>query len=90
MIGKKLSPVLEEIQDTLIEYNGHKPNFTDEGFKAAIFIFHTALMDKMYELQVREDMPQDQKEIMAESCGNATRNLIKTFTDIDTHELYKK
>ena len=36
MIGKKLSPVLEEMEATLWEYeafNGAKPNYTLEGFR---------------------------------------------------------
>ena len=38
MIGKKLSPVLEEMEATLWEYeafNGAKPNYTLEGFRAS-------------------------------------------------------
>lgn len=42
MIGKKLSPVLEEMEATLWEYeafNGAKPNYTLEGFRASTKIF---------------------------------------------------
>lgn len=48
MIGKKLSPVLEEMETTLWEYeafNGAKPNYTLEGFRASTKIFMSALVD---------------------------------------------
>jgi hypothetical protein len=89
-IGEKLSPVLSEIKDTLLEFHDVKPEFTEEGFKAAVFIFHSALMDKMFDLQVREQIPFGSMCDMATKCGKATRELIKTFTNIDMHELYKK
>ena len=47
MIGKKLSPVLEEMEATLWEYeafNGAKPNYTLEGFRASTKIFMSALL----------------------------------------------
>jgi len=34
-------------------------------------------------------MPQEQREEMASSAGNEFRKLIKTYTGIDTHNLYK-
>lgn len=37
MIGIKISSILEEIEDTLVEFEanvGMKPNFTDDGFRA--------------------------------------------------------
>lgn len=57
MIGKKLSPVLEEMEATLWEYeafNGAKPNYTLEGFRASTKIFMSALLDKFFEKQQAE------------------------------------
>ncbi len=88
-IGKKLSHILVEIEETLLESYGTKPDFTDEGFRAAVFIFSSALMDKMYELQDKEDIPFESKKDMAMQCGVEIRELVKRFSDIDTHELYK-
>ena len=88
-LGKKLSPILSEIEDTLLENYETKPGFTDEGFRSSVFIFQSALLDKMWELQEKENISLKTREDMATKCGESIRSLIKTFTDIDTHDLYK-
>lgn len=91
-IGQKISPILVEIEDTLWEHEarqGGKPEFTIDGFRAAAKIFMAVLMDKMYEMQEKESMPQKERENMAEAAGKEFRKLVKTYTNIDTHELYK-
>ena len=92
MIGKKLSPILEEIEMTLLEFtaNEHtgKPEFTDEGFRASIYIFMTVFMDKIYNLQEDENIAMEDRMNMVENAGNDLRNLIKKYTDIDTHKIY--
>ena len=91
-IGQKISPILIEVENTLWEfeeYRGTKPDFPIEALRAAAKIMMAVLMDKMYELQDKENMPQEQREEMASSAGNEFRKLIKTYTGIDTHNLYK-
>ena len=88
-LGEKLSPILSEIEDTLLDNYETKPGFDNEGFRASIFIFQSALLDKMWELQEKENLPIETRADMAEKCGEAIRSLVKTFTDIDTHNLYK-
>lgn len=91
-IGEKLSPVLNEIEQTLWEHEawgGGQPHYTEEGFRAAVKIFMSALMDKMYILQQKEGFIVNDMEVMATSLGNQVRLLIKTYCDIDTHDLYK-
>jgi len=88
-LGKKLSPILSEIEDTLLENCETKPRFDDEGFRASVYIFQSALLDKMWELQEEEDITIEIREDMATKCGQSIRSLIKTFTDVDTHNLYK-
>ena len=93
MIGKKLSPILEEIEYTLWEFEangGLKPNYTTEGFRAATKIFMSALTDKIWELQQSEKIEMKDRINMAQKAGEDMRTLIKTYTDIDCHELYKK
>ena len=94
MIGKKLSPILNEIEDTLWEYelnSGEKPEFTIEGFRSSIKIFMSVIMDKMWELQDEENKIFDEKtrEEMAKKAGSDLRKFIKTYTNIDTVDLYK-
>jgi len=88
-LGKKLSPILSEIEDTLLENYETKPGFDDEGFRASVYIFQSALLDKMWELQEKENISIKDREDMATKCGESIRSLIKTFTDIDTFNLYK-
>lgn len=93
MIGKKISPILVEIEETLWEfeaYNGTKPEYTLDGFRASIKIFMSALMDKMWELQGNEKLSLEDRSAMAEKVGNEVRKLVKVYTDIDTHKLYEK
>lgn len=87
-LGTQFSPILEEIADALLENYETKPEFTLEGFKAALYIFQSALMDKMYTLQTTEEIPNDIKMDMALKLGGDLRELIKTYCNIDTHELY--
>jgi hypothetical protein len=61
---------------------------TDAGFAAAVHILHEACLTKMWILQERERMPQADREAMAEAFGAQLRDIIKIFTDIDTHNFY--
>ena len=93
MLGQKLSPILEEISDAILDhqvYLGTKTEFTIEGFKAAIHIFSAVLMDKMFELQGDEKLDKEDRLNMCQKCGEEIRKLVKTYTDIDTIELFKK
>jgi hypothetical protein len=87
-LGTAFSPILEEISDALLENYERKPEFTMEGFKAALYIFQSALLDKMYTLQTHEEIPNEIKLDMALKLGEDLRDMIKTYCNIDTHDLY--
>ena len=90
-IGEKLSPILVEIEDTLINhavYNGEKPEFTDEGFRAGIKIFMDVMMDKLYEVQMAQGKSIVNASKEAAMMGYYIRALILQYTNIDTHNLY--
>lgn len=92
-IGEKLSPVLNEIEQTIWEHEiwgGGQPHYTDEGFRAAVKIFMSALLDKMFNLQTTENLDISDRAAMAESLGKEVRRMVKTYCDIDTHELYEQ
>jgi hypothetical protein len=92
MIGKKLSPILSEIESTLIEYElniNRPPEYTDEGFRASVKIFLSVMLDKMWKLQEDEGIDINTRADMAEKLGNELRNIIRVYTNIDTHSLYK-
>ena len=92
MIGKKLSGVLHEIELALLEFEANvarPPEYTDEGFRAAVKIFMSAMLDKMWKLQENEDIDIDTRADMAKKLGNELRNMVRVYTNIDTHNLYK-
>lgn len=92
MIGKKISPILVEIEETLWEFEANTPSppeYTEKGFRASLKIAMSAIMDKMWELQTDEDIDLNIRIAMADKVGNEFRQLVKTYTNIDTHDLYK-
>ncbi|NBP66122.1 MAG: hypothetical protein EBU66_15855, partial [Bacteroidetes bacterium] len=66
-----------------------KANYSDADFFACIFIFQTALMDKMFDLQNEEKMSMQDRENMAQKCGEELRKFVKVYTGLDTYELAK-
>ena len=91
-IGEKLSPILEEIEATLLEYEEQElgqPLYTEAGFRAASKIFFSVIMDEMWDLQVDIGMPMEDRLVMAEEAGLDIKKLIMKYTGIDTHKLYK-
>jgi|688.fasta_scaffold01045_39 hypothetical protein len=84
---------LELIANDLLNQNAdakgdeNKPNYSKRDFMNATIIFQTALMDKMYDNQDYDKMDIDNRMKMAESCGFALRNLIHTYTGLDTHKI---
>ena len=92
MIGQNISPILEEIENAIWafeENDGQKPEYTKEGFRAAIKIFMSILMDKIWELQQDEKIDMDDRVYVVQKAGEDVRKLVKTYTDIDCHKLYE-
>lgn len=83
---------LELIANDLLEQNveakgnENKPNYSNRDFMNATIIFQTALMDKMWDNQDYDCMPMQDRMNMSESCGKALRDLIHTYTGLDTHK----
>lgn len=80
-------PILKEIVSGLLETAEIKPNFSDNAFLDSILIFQTVFMDKVYDCQEYDKMEHKQRLKMVNSAGNNLRELIKTYTGIDTIEL---
>lgn len=87
-LGKEYSPILVEIENGLIDTVALKPNYTTDGFRAAVYIFQSAIFDKMIDLQEQENMSDEDCELMAKNLGEELRNFIFRFTAIDTHKLF--
>jgi len=92
MIGQKISPILGEIENTLWEFEAnkaYKAEYTVEGFRAAVKLFMSAMLDKMWEHQESLEMPQEDRILMAERLGSEIRAVIMAYTGIDSHKLYE-
>jgi hypothetical protein len=84
---------LELIANDLLTQNAeaigdeNKPNYSNRDFMNALIIFQTALMDKMFDTQNYDGMSMGDRMAMAQSCGEALRKLIHTYTNLDTHKV---
>jgi hypothetical protein len=90
-VGEKISIVAEHLSDMLLQNEisneDTPPGFTDEGLSSIIHLFSGALMDRVWALQEREEMDFEDRVAMIESLGEKIREIVKTYADIDTHEL---
>ena len=68
---------------------GKKIDYSEEAFNASVIIFMNVVLTKMWELCEKENIDMKDRENMADSLGNELRNLIKTYTNIDTHESFR-
>lgn len=89
-LGQKLSPILKEIADTVVENIGIKPNYDENALRDVTTIFMDVVMDKMHDLQVAEKMDMQTACDMAEQCGGELRAFVKKWCNVDTHEFYNK
>jgi len=92
MIGEDISLILEKIEVLLWSheiYEKTRPEYPIEGFRAATKIFMSVILDKMWELQEKENMTMENRKKMAEKAGDDLKNLIKVYTNIDTFTFYE-
>jgi len=90
--GKKLTPVLESISDGIWEFESYElgqPNYDDVALEYASKIFISVMMDKIWNLQQEEDMPMEERMKMVIKCGEDIKKIIKTYTDMDSHDFFK-
>lgn len=76
------------IENHLLSNSDTKPNFSNESFRAISYIFLTAIIDKLFDLQMNEGIELEDSKKMAESCGNELKKFVKIYTGIDTEEFY--
>lgn len=85
--------VLYEIEQIIIDHAAYRKKpfgFNKVSLRSASMIMMQAIMDNMWQLQENEDMPIETRMSMAEKCGNDLKDLIKVYTNIDTHKLYEE
>lgn len=88
MIGTKLNPILIEIEGLIIEQYGEKPDYSLDAFRAASQIFLSVFLDKLFDRQDELNMTLDDRSEQATAAGLELRELIRKYTNIDTHSLY--
>jgi hypothetical protein len=88
-LGVRIQPILLELELTVNESVGTKPNYPEESLKAATSIFMSVLMDKIFEKQVLDKIELSNACDMATECGNELRQLIKKYTGKDSFDFYK-
>lgn len=84
--GKVMSPILLDVELAITDYTsqvGNKPNYDKHALRSATNIFISVLMDRVWELQEKEEMDLDTRNKMAVSCGEEVKKLVKVYTDID-------
>ena len=74
-------------QNASAKGNENKPNYSNRDFMNCVIIFQNALMDKMWDNQEYDDMNNEDRLKMANSCGMELRKLIHTYTGLDTHKV---
>lgn len=90
MIGKKLTPILNELEACIIEHKGIKPNYDSSALRSASQIFIDVVMDNMFDLQEAENIPLEERSAMALKCGGEIRKLLKTYCNVDSYDFYKE
>jgi len=78
---------LEQLANDILNNHGKKPNLTNRDFYNCVLIFQNAVLDKMYDLQEREKMDLKTREEMANDCGQSIHKLVKTYTNLDLHNI---
>jgi len=84
-----LSESLVNCGHIVLSNYGKKIDYSEEAFNASVIIFMNVVLTKMWELCEKEKIDIKDRENMADSLGNELRKLIKTYTNIDTHESFK-
>lgn len=87
------TPMLEIIANDILkescpkEGNACKPNYTNRTFMNCLIIFHTALLDKMYDNQDYDNMEIADRYKMASQSRIDLAKLIHTYTNLNVNNI---
>lgn len=84
--SEQLNQILLELETVLL-MNSDPINLPNEGIRSVTLIFSNVMLDRMWKLQEKEKMEMVDRIKMSENFGKSLRELIKTYTDIDTFNL---
>lgn len=84
---KELEAIANDLRIQSFDGVEDKPNYSNRDFMNVLFIFQTALSDKMYDNQEFDKMPFQDRINMANSCGLDLIKFIHTYTGLDTRKI---
>ena len=86
--GEKMSPILSEIEDAILERCANLPNdrplYPDNSILSAMTIFQDVLLDKAFIYWLRLGLTLDQMTKNAERIGDELRLMVFRYADYDT------
>lgn len=92
-VGESIQDVLFEIENLIIERDAANPTppiYPDAALRSSLKILMSVIMDRMWKLQEAESIDFQTRCNMAQKCGEEMRQLIKTYTGIDSFDMYKE
>jgi len=86
--GEKMTPILSEIEDAILERKvalpQDRPLYGDDAITAAMTIFSDVLLDKAFIYWLRLGLPFDAMILNAERMGEELRLMVLRYADYDT------
>ena len=93
-LGIRLSPILEEIELTLLEREANAPGFKcgfdDKALRAIVKIFSTILLEYCYKDSLRSNYTEQQRLDRAYALAVRIKQLVFEFTGMDSIELNRQ
>jgi hypothetical protein len=89
--GESLSKILVEIEHAIIEFDcfsNRKPNYSKNALKAALKIFMSVSMDRLFENQLQDKITISQASEQAYNFGIEMRGIIQKYLKVDPFHFY--
>jgi hypothetical protein len=84
-LTQRKEELIREVADMMLTDNYQ--GYSDKAFLDATIIFMAVASEKVFNLCQNENMDLETSCNMSESFGSKLRELVKTYTNIDTYEL---
>lgn len=90
-IGGLIASILSNTEKTIrtYEFDAEIIEYPASAFKSCVFLFSTIMMWEMWNLQEKEDIDMKDRVNMATKLGEDIRQLVKTYTGLDTFNFYQ-
>ena len=78
---------LESLAMEILKTGETRQKLSNRDFMNCVIVFQFGIMNKMFDLQEKEEMDFDNRAEMVTNCGLKIHELVKTYTDVDTHNM---